>query len=219
MTHRRSVTHRGQAATTLIGLMGLVGMLAACTGEPSKPKPPLPPEDGVTKTGECNTVFGVPSDQGGVHVEDCSPITYVTNPPSAGNHYAAWAAFQEYAEPIPTGYWLHSVEHGAVALLYGCDPETDAACAGMVAEARTYLAGLPQDAECDAPVKNRTLLLPYPELGAAFAAVAWGHYLRAECFDAGLVTALIENYYGQSYENTCVQGFDPTGGPTGCGKP
>lgn len=197
----------------------LAASLLACSGDPAKPKPPLPLEDGVTATGECNTVFGIPSDQGGVHVDECSPISYVTNPPCAGNHYAAWAAFQEYAAPIPTGYWLHSVEHGAVALLYGCDPAADAACADMVSEARAYVDALPHDPDCDDSVKNRMLLLPYPALGAAFAAVAWGHYLRAECFDAGLVTALIENYYGQSYEDTCAQGFDPTGGPAGCGEP
>lgn len=170
-------------------------------------------------TGPCNTVFGVPSTETGLHVTECIPLVYSTNPPCAGHHYAAWADYLEYAQPIPTGYWLHSVEHGGVAMLYGCDPAADPACADMLGDIRAYRDALPQDPDCAAPTKNRSLLLPYPELGTAFAAVVWGHYLRAECFDADLVTALIETYYGRSYEDTCVAGFDPTGGPTDCGKP
>jgi hypothetical protein len=201
----------------LVGLVALAGLVVACESERAL-KVPMPPEDGVTKTGPCDTVFGVPTDESGFHVPECSPISYSSNPPSAGHHYAAWAAFQEYAEPIPTGYWLHSVEHGAIAFLYGCDPAADSACASMLEEIRAYRNGLPSDPDCEPEVKNRTMILPYPTLGVAFAAVAWGHYLRADCFDASLVTALIENFYGQSYEDTCVQGFDPTGGPESCGE-
>ena len=200
------------------GLLLACGLLlGGCSGP--KARSLLPPEDGVTATGECNTVFGVPSTETGFHVGECNAIAYSTNPPCAGHHYAVWADYKEYDKPFPAGYWVHSIEHGGVAFLYGCDPAKDASCDAMVGDVRAYMTGLPQDPDCEPPTRNRTLMLPYPELGSAFAAVVWGHYLRADCFDSSLVTALIETYYGRSYEDTCAAGFDPTEVVTTCGEP
>lgn len=179
----------------------------------------LPPEDGVTATGACNTIFGVPSPDPGFHVGECNAIEYPTNPPCAGHHYAVWADYKEYPETIAPGYWVHSIEHGGTAFLYGCDPASDPGCSELVVDMRTYMTGLPQDPDCTPPTRNRTLMLPYPTLGAPFAAVVWGHYLRADCFDSSLVTALIETYYGNNYEDTCAAGFDPTDAAPNCGTP
>ena len=191
--------------------------LGGCTA--AKPKSSLPPEDGVTATGDCDTVFGVPSTESGFHVGECNAIDYATNPPCAGHHYAVWADYKEYAVTVPAGYWVHSIEHGGVAFLYGCNPKEDTVCETMIGQVRTYMTGLPLDPKCTLPTRNRTLMLPHPELGAPFAAVVWGHYLRANCFDSSLVTALIETYYGENYEDTCAAGVDPTAAPKDCGAP
>jgi hypothetical protein len=180
---------------------------------------PLPAEDGKTPHGPCNTIFFRPDQVAGAHVEECSFIPYHTDPPSSGNHYAIWADYKPYDVAIAPGYWVHSIEHGGIALLYGCDKAKDGACAQMVGSIASYVSTLTQDDKCPLPLRTRTLVLPYPSLGVAFAAVAWGHYLRAECFDAELVSTFIDNFYGQSYEDTCVAGFDPSSKPATCGKP
>ena len=52
------------------------------------------------------------------------------SPPVFGDHYPTWAAFQTYEYPVPLGYLVHSLEHGAVVVFYDC-PE---GCAEEVAE-------------------------------------------------------------------------------------
>ncbi len=189
-------------------------LLCACSH--AKDPPALPPEDGVTPAGPCNAIVAKPVAKHGAHVGECSYIAYQTNPPSWGDHYDAWADFKEYGKPIANGYWVHSIEHGAVAMLWGCDGAS-APCADMVAEARAFIAAQPQDPKCQPPDKARFLLLPYPTLGRAFAAVAWGHYLTADCFDGDLVGLFTQKYYNKNYEDSCDQGYDPSGKPASCG--
>jgi len=53
----------------------------------------------------------------------CSELTHTSYPPVGGNHYPIWAAYQEYDAPVPWGFLLHSMEHGAVVLAYRCEDE------------------------------------------------------------------------------------------------
>jgi hypothetical protein len=192
--------------------------LAGATGCTQKKSTGLPAEDGVTKHGPCDSILFAPDAPTGTHVTQCSYVEYATNPPSFGPHYAVWADFREYDKPFAPGFWVHSLEHSAAVLLWGCD-KNDPACAKMIGEARAWMAAREQDPLCTPPIRSRVLMLPYPQLGRAFAAVLWGHYLTADCFDAALVDQLVATYYGENYENLCSPGLDPTTVPVkGCGE-
>jgi hypothetical protein len=115
----------------------------------------------------------------GVHVAVCSEIQYATNPPSSGQHYPTWADFGVYDFPLPRGFWMHNLEHGAVVVTYNC-PE---GCADEVAAATDWHAQLNPDENCPAGAP-RVLLVPDPELDVRWAASSWGYTLRADCFDA-----------------------------------
>ena len=68
------------------------------------------------------------------------------------------------------------MEHGAVVIAYNC-PE---GCASEVQAAKEVMAAAPAKPGCPrAPV----ILTPDPTLDVRFAAAAWGHVLRASCFD------------------------------------
>jgi hypothetical protein len=150
--------------------------------------------------------------EGANHLDVCSPVSYGTNPPSSGNHYAIWAAYKTYTVPIPWGFLVHDLEHGAIVITYNC-PD---GCAAEVAEAQALIDSLPPDPVCGSgPPAHRAVIAPAPDIGVRFAASAWGWTLRACSFDRDTFAAFINAHYAQTYENLCADGEDPTGGDSG----
>jgi len=54
------------------------------------------------------------------HVPEGVPITYAHYPPSSGQHYPVPQPPGVYRAEIPEGYWVHSLQHGAVVVLLKC---------------------------------------------------------------------------------------------------
>lgn len=152
------------------------------------------------------------------HVETCAPVSYSSNPPASGPHYPSWAAFISYSEPVPRGFWVHSMEHGAVILLYDCPSGCDA----EVTEAEAVVAGLPADPSCSASgAARRIVLTPDPLLDTKWAAAAWGWTLRASCFEPAVFSEFVAAHYAHAPEDECAAGtLIGDGGlvpPAGCG--
>ncbi|HVJ15023.1 MAG TPA: DUF3105 domain-containing protein [Polyangiaceae bacterium] len=129
----------------------------------------------------------------GTHVALCSEVTYATNPPSSGSHYPTWADFGVYDFPLPRGFWVHNLEHGAVVVSYNCPTD----CAAEVAAASAWLYQLSPDASCPTGAP-RVLLVPDPELDVRWAASSWGFTLRADCFDDAAFSDFYVAHAGQS---------------------
>jgi hypothetical protein len=187
----------------------------------------VPPQEEVADnceepSGSCALEACAPEELEARHVDVCSVIEWPTNPPTSGQHYPIWAAYQTYDEPVPRGFWLHSVEHSGIVLAYNCD-HLDGSCPDLVAELESFKADFGDDDLCDESVGNRIVITPDPLLDVAFAAVAWGHVLKGSCFDEALVSAFADEHYGNNYENFCSDGVDPTdpeeGFDEGCGMP
>jgi hypothetical protein len=141
----------------------------------------------------------------GTHVPEGTVITYNSNPPSSGPHYPVWANFQEYSAPLDEGYLVHSLEHGAVALLYKCDPTTDA-CKPTIEALRKIRDAMPTDPTCDPSIRVRVVIAPFPKLDAPVGAVAWGITYKAECVDVPTLTAFAKDNYARATENICAPG-------------
>ena len=58
--------------------------------------------------------------EGQTHLTLCSTTCYQTNPPSSGNHYPVWPVYKTYDAPVPWGFLVHGLEHGAVIVSYNC---------------------------------------------------------------------------------------------------
>jgi hypothetical protein len=151
--------------------------------------------------GSCNVRIVESPPTSAIHELQCTDIAYSTNPPSGGNHYGVWAAYQSYDTPVPVGFLVHALEHGAVVFWYNC-PE---GCADEVAEVEAFIAALPEDPLCTT-VPRRTVLVPYPELGSRWAASAWGFALTADCFDSDEFGDFYAEHTGQAPENLCGNG-------------
>jgi hypothetical protein len=152
-------------------------------------------------------------DQGANHVVVCDPVTYSTRPPSSGSHYGVWPAAKTYAAPIPWGFLVHALEHGAVVVAYNCP----GGCADEVAAAQAWIDALPVEPETslcagDAP---RVILVPDPTLDVHWAATAWTWTLRACSFDAPMFQTFFDAHYGHGRETVCRGQFDADQSATG----
>jgi hypothetical protein len=152
----------------------------------------------------CNVVVASQPNGGRLHVNDCDPVTYASNPPSSGTHYPTWAAYKTYSAPVPWGFLVHCLEHGAIDMVYNCAD----GCPDEVAQAQALIDGLAGDAACGgAPMK--IVLAPDPNLDVRWAASAWTWTLRATCFDRQAFASFITDHYeGPDTEAACEDGLD-----------
>jgi hypothetical protein len=163
-----------------------------CSDKPMAAPVPIP--DG----GACNVETSDPPNEGANHTPACQPVQFASNPPSSGTHYPSWPAFRAYDKPVPWGFLVHGLEHGAVVLAYNC-PD---GCAADIASAKAVMQATPARACGRPPV----ILTPDPTLTVRFAASAWGHILRASCFDKAAFSAFIANHANHGpefFENDC----------------
>ena len=152
---------------------------------------------------DCNVLLEESPPSSALHLPACSAINYDTDPPSGGDHYGTWAAFQTYDFALPAGFLVHSLEHGAVVFWYNC-PE---GCADEVARVEAFIASLPSDPLCEPwGVERRVILTPSPALGARWAASTWGYALTADCFDEAAFAEFYAQHYGEGRELLCNPG-------------
>jgi hypothetical protein len=209
----RSLVSRSRAAAFICGVAS-VAVLLACSSSSSDDGSSAPAGDGgadrrlpgpIHPAASCLVTIETPELLPGSHVPEGTVITYNSNPPSSGPHYPVWANFQEFTAPLDEGYLVHSLEHGAVALLYRCDP-TAPGCAATIDGLRKIRDSLPTDPTCDAATRVRVVIAPFPRLDAPVAAVAWGITYKAECVDVPTLTQFAKDNYARSPENICAPG-------------
>ncbi len=138
------------------------------------------------------------------HVGIPTDIQWDSNPPSSGSHYPVWAAFQAYSAPVPRGYYVHDLEHGAIVLLYNCG---DAGCPDTVAALQAVSDAIPTDPLCtNEGVRVRTVITPDPLLDVPVAAAAWGWTYTAACVDLPTLEDFALQHYGHGPEALCNPG-------------
>lgn len=162
--------------------------------------------------GVCNvepkTVSGLSQE----HVTVCSEVHYPDSPPAGGPHYPIWAAFQSYSFPVPRGFWVHDLEHGAVVYSYNCSDSPDG-CADEVARVQALIDALPTDSSCPSATPRRVVLTPDPLLDVRWGVSAWGVTLRATCVDSDRFRQFYLNHFGLGPEDLCSPGTDFGGTP------
>jgi hypothetical protein len=157
--------------------------------------------------GSCSVEEAAQPNEGAAHTGQCAPVTYRSKPPSSGTHYPIWPVFRVYDKPIPWGYLVHGLEHGAVVIVYNC-PD---GCPDEVAHAQAFIDNLPVDPLCTEPDPRRVILAPDPTLDVRWAASAWTWTLRASCFHDQAFAAFARDHYGMGREPLCNEtGLQPS---------
>jgi hypothetical protein len=181
--------------------------LTTGSGVPETPTEPL--SEMEVEGSSCGAIRRTHRIEGYGHsTEPCLELSYGTNPPSSGTHYGIWPAYRVYETPIPRGFWVHGLEHGAVVIGYSCED-----CEAEVERARDLVAALGPDPLCctDASctgASTRLVLAPDPRLQTNWAAAAWGATLVADCFEEAVFQAFVELYRGRGPEAVCSSGVD-----------
>ena len=141
-----------------------------------------------------------------VHVDPCSDLSYESHPPAGGDHYGIWADFRTYDAPVPWGFLVHSLEHGAVVMAHDC-----ADGCGDVLTAFDEVAASIDDPVCREEDGPRVIVAPDPTLEWPIAVVAWEHVYLATCLDRPSLEAFVNEHYGMAPEDLCVPGTtDPS---------
>jgi hypothetical protein len=162
----------------------------ATAGEPVSGEP-------MTVDGsQCNAVIADHADEGANHIACTTPATYLTMPPSSGNHYPIWPAPGTYTAAIPWGHLVHFMEHGGVVIVYNCGAT---GCADELARAQAFVAGI-ADAAC---TPARVIMMPDPTLDVRWAASAWTWTLRADCYDDAAFSQFVAEHLGHGLEAVC----------------
>lgn len=136
------------------------------------------------------------------HVPEGTAIEYLSNPPAIGDHFPIWLDWGIYEQPIDAGYYVHSMEHGGVTLLYEC-PE---GCPGVSAALEEFARSVPDD---DGGA-FRFVLMPYAGgMETRVAAVAWGQIYRNDCVNPEELAAFVADHYRKAPEDLPNAGFRP----------
>ncbi len=164
-------------------------------------KPVLPPKDGKNFHNDAKT--------------PTAKVKWSTFPPSGGGHYAAWAIWNFYTQPVPPDQVVHNEEHGGVVIWWGPKvPES------TVSELRSFYLDDP----------TGMFGTPIDGLGGRIALAAWtgdpsryyknGYYgigKLAVCssFDKKAFTTFRDAYRGHGPEGTPASSNQPGSGPNG----
>lgn len=116
------------------------------------------------------------SQSGTLHTDQ--PQTYASDPPVSGNHSPRPAACGVYNTQIANENMVHTLEHGAVGILYNPDQAEEADIKDIEELVRSY----------DSHVFSE----PYPELDPPFAVLAWAHMMRLETYDESATREFID---------------------------
>jgi hypothetical protein len=138
--------------------------------------------------------YSVP-DEGHNHITAGLPLGNKHEPPSSGNHYATPLAPGVYPVAQPSGNWVHSLEHGYIAVVYRC---TGAECADLNSQAKAIMDSLPKDPKYN---EVKFVSTPYQNMAPKIAILAWDKEQDADSMDAALITAFYHQYVNHGRED------------------
>ena len=121
------------------------------------------------------------------HVPEGTQITWKNRPPSSGQHFPVWSQNYGVLDQLAPGYWVHNLEHGAVAILYNC-PD---GCPDVVQQLKDLYPNLPKGRNSRGG-QPRVIIVPYNDMDYKIAAVAWGWILPLDTVDTDKITRFVD---------------------------
>ena len=131
-------------------------------------------------------------DEGFDHVAVGSQIRYKANPPASGPHYPVPAPAGVYPNGLQSGFWLHSLEHGYIVLLY-----RPPASAEHLAEFDRMIKDFPKSRYGNV----KLVIAAYPDMPHPYTVLAWDWRLEMDTFDRATVLRFYSQHLGHGRED------------------
>lgn len=188
------------AALLLVGLgcQTIMSAIAPATATPSEPvelptAPPLPlPTAEPLPTESTSGEFSVP-DEGVFHIEFGTTGTYEHYPPSSGEHYGRILEWGFYEEDVPPEFWVHSLEHGGVVILYNCNED----CTAVEDALWELLDTAPAEDQFN---EVKILTSPNSQIESPVVALAWGYQLDLDSVEYDILLDFYNRHVNQGPE-------------------
>jgi hypothetical protein len=190
-TVRRNGLFAG-AAVVLIAVAVVIVILVRRGSGASGPATNLP-----------GTYFNDPKTRSGQlyeHIPETTPITADPAghyPPVFGNHYPIWRPPGVYDSPIPEGYFIHDLEHGATVILYNCP----SGCPDMVNQFRGLLTSLPRDPQFN---EVKLVVSPNNKIEHQIALLAWDYEEDLDSYDEAAIRAFYQAHLDKGPEQAAI---------------
>lgn len=118
------------------------------------------------------------ANEGAAHVEEGTAVEYRHSPPASGPHYTRTVEYDVYEQAIPSPYWVHNLEHGAIVLLYRC-PDQQESCPDVLRELEELYERTPPGKYSEA----KLVATQYPGMETPYAVLAWNRILELDELD------------------------------------
>ncbi len=113
------------------------------------------------------------------HIPSTQPLTIVHYPPTFGDHYDTPRPPGVYDNPVPEGYFVHDLEHGAIVVLFRCPT----GCPDTVNQLKGLMNSLPKERFGQVKV----VASPNDRIDHPVALLAWDWEQDLDAFDADAV--------------------------------
>jgi hypothetical protein len=136
-------------------------------------------------------------DLGQQHIPEGQRVTYNSNPPTSGSHYAIPASWGIYSKEPPVDERLvHNLEHGGIIISYKPELLGNEELEKLKAQLRSLSS-----------INPRIILVPRANLDSAIALTAWGYLQKLKNFDPIVIRAFYDAHIARSPE--CQNGLCP----------
>lgn len=169
MDNQKSLSTRSISLIAGIGIIMVLAALAAMV---------LNRSPGDSAQNQSVSVAAVQAFEGLSQDHTTGRVTYPQTPPVGGPHNPVWQNCGVYTEPVMNEYAVHSLEHGAVWIIYR--PDLDPAQVEKLAEITRQ--------------SSHRLLSPYPGIDSPIILTAWGYQLKLASADDPQLMEFIQQY-------------------------
>jgi len=155
--------------------------------------------------------------EGRTHVPVGKRVTYKTNPPTSGDHYADWTRPGVYDAPrYPDENLVHSLEHGYIIISYNCalGADTGKTTSGKQGTESASLSDpawkskdctdLKKQLAAVAEEKKlfKLIVIPRPNMPYRIALTAWSRLDTMDTFDKTRIVRFIDAFRNNGPEQT-----------------